>query len=83
MQGRVGDWKRKARAVTSSTTGGSLAVVGRKRPNDNMLTIEKNKCPRLTVNERVSDLIVVSDYSAEGQTTAKVMGSAVLAHHEQ
>lgn len=83
MQGRVGDWKRKARAVTSPTTGGSLAVVGGKRPNDNQLMFEKNKCPRLTKNGRVPALSVFPEYSAEDQSTAKVMGPDNLAHHEQ
>ena len=82
-QGRVGEWKRKVRAIILPTTGGSLAVVGGKRPNDNKLVVEKNKCPRITKNGEVTGLSVVSEYSAEGQTTAKVMGPDNLAHHEQ
>lgn len=32
---------------------------------------------------KVPGLIVVSDFSAEGISTANVMGPDVLAHHEQ
>ncbi|KAK9950684.1 hypothetical protein M0R45_006159 [Rubus argutus] len=41
MQGRVGDWKRKARAMASPNMSDNFAGVGGKRPNDNMLIDEK------------------------------------------
>lgn len=85
MQGRVGDWKRKARAMASPNMSDNFAGVGGKRPNDNMLIGEKNKCPRLTGTGVDADSVHTSTYSAKTirspgctQNSLSVMGTSGL-----
>lgn len=87
-QGLVRTWKRQARArktdVASHQHGMVPPSVGEKRRSVEFPSREKkNKCARLQENNAGVVAVSGSDFLADGNATAKVMGPDNLAHHEQ
>lgn len=86
-QGLVRTWKRKARAgktdVASHQHGMVPPSVGEKRRSVELPSLEKIKCARLQENNAGVVAVSGSDFLADGNATAKVMGPDSLAHHEQ
>lgn len=57
--------------------------VGEKRRSVELPSCEQNKCARLQENNAGVVVVSGSNFSTDGNATAKVMGPYSLAHHEQ